>query len=420
MLIAGGLSLYSGEENNHGFTESMIHSLDSVIDRHDILGGTIVSFDDHGIKQYSFGKARLEQNIQWTDSTYFRIASISKFITAIAIMQLMEKGKYNLDTDISTLLNVPFRNSEFPQIPITIRMLLNHTSTIRDSDGAFEFAKRSIYIDTVNNDTVIPAINQLFTQRYLTKETFLPKTVTLNSGEIVTAVPGTFFHYTNINFVILAWIIEKVSGISYAEYVQQHIFKPLNIKAGFLLQDIPNGSIIATQYRYSNKKWNPEGDFLTKPFTLVYKPINTYEPGHNPFRFSPQAGLRIQARDLAKLVRTFLSTDSLLSSETTGLMLTESWNNDGHNSKLQFNDLFQSWGLGLQILTNTPKKDKFNNVELQYIGHIGRANGAYSTMFFNKATHEGFILFMNGIKTLPKGDHGFLQCEKDIISLIHQ
>lgn len=170
MLIAGGLSLYSGEENNHGFTESMIHSLDSVIDRHDILGGTIVSFNDHGIKQYSFGKARLEQNIQWTDSTYFRIASISKFITAIAIMQLMEKGKYNLDTDISTLLNVPFRNSEFPQIPITIRMLLNHTSTIRDSDGAFEFAKRSIYIDTVNNDTVIPAINQLFTQRYLQKK----------------------------------------------------------------------------------------------------------------------------------------------------------------------------------------------------------------------------------------------------------
>jgi CubicO group peptidase (beta-lactamase class C family) len=420
ILMQEGFSIYSVEGYKSEFSESIIHSLDSLIDRYDLLGGTIVSFNDQSIKQYSFGKASLEQNIRWSDSTYFRIASISKFITAIAIMQLMEKGKYNLNTDISTLLDVPFRNSAFPHTPITIRMLLNHTSTIRDSDGAFEFAKRSIYIDTVNKDTLIPSINRLFTQNYLKKETFLPKTITLKSGDIVTTVPGTFFNYTNLNFVILAWIIEKVSGMSYAEYVQQHIFKPLNIKAGFLLQDIPKNSVIATQYRYSNMKWVPEGDFFTKQYVLVYKPIDTYVPGHNPFRFSPQAGLRIKARDLAILVRMFLSTNSLLTSESSDLMLTETWKNDGHNSKLQFNDVFQSWGLGLQILTNTPKKDKINNLELHYIGHIGRANGAYSTMFFDKNTHKGFIIFLNGIKSLPKGDHGFLQCEKDIISLIHQ
>ncbi|MGA1249337.1 MAG: hypothetical protein ACO3YM_02460, partial [Candidatus Kapaibacteriota bacterium] len=58
-------------------------------------------------------------------------------------------------------------------------------------------------------------------------------------------------------------------------------------------------------------------------------------------------------------------------------------------------------------------------LEKQYIGHIGRANGAYSTMFFDKETHDGFIIFLNGIRSLPKGDHGFLQCEKDIITILH-
>lgn len=419
VLIPQGISMYSGEENNTEFPKAVRLSLDSLVKKYDIIGGTILRFNQDGIKQYSFGKARVERNIQWTDSTYFRVASISKFIAAIAVMQLLERGKFDLDTDISTILHVPFRNPAYPSIPITIRMLLNHTSTIRDSDRAFDFAKKSILIDTISKDTIIPSIKVLFSTKFLNGETFLPKTLTLANGEIVTPKPGIFFNYTNINFVILAWIIENASGLSYANYVQEYIFKPLHIKAGYVLQDIPNTAIIATQYRFINKKWIPEGDYLTKPFELVYKPINSYVPGHNPFRFSPQAGLRIQARDLAKLVRIFLSTDSLLKSESSSLMLTESWRSDGHNSRYQFNDLLQSWGLGLQLLTNTPRKDKIIGLEKQYIGHIGRANGAYSTMFFDKETHDGFIIFLNGIRSLPKGDHGFLQCEKDIITILH-
>ncbi|MFZ9814508.1 MAG: serine hydrolase domain-containing protein, partial [Candidatus Kapaibacteriota bacterium] len=147
--------MYSGEENNTEFPKAVRLSLDSLVKKYDIIGGTILRFNQDGIKQYSFGKASVEQNIQWTDSTYFRVASISKFIAAIAVMQLLERGKFDLDTDISTILHVPFRNPAYPSIPITIRMLLNHTSTIRDSDRAFDFAKKSILIDTISKDTII-------------------------------------------------------------------------------------------------------------------------------------------------------------------------------------------------------------------------------------------------------------------------
>jgi len=416
--MAGGCTLFSEEENKTAFSSAAISSLDSIIKKNGILGGTIIAFNDTVLKQYSFGMAKLEHNIQWSDSTYFRIASISKFITTIAIMQLIEQGYFSLDTDISSLLPVRLRNPAFPNTPITIRMLLNHTSTIKDSDKAFEFAKRSIFIDTVKQDTIIPSIQSLFSKQFNQHEVFLAKSLTLNNGEIVQPVPGSFFNYTNLNFVILAWILERVSGDSFAEYVQKHIFLPLNIDAGFTLQDIPENGVIATQYRFVKNKWIAEGDALTKPYAQVYKPLSSYRAGHNPFRFSPQAGLRIRANDLAILIRNLLSTDTLLSLSMKEAIFSETWRIGTQNSRHQFNDLFQSWGLGAQILTNTTGKDAINGTEKQYIGHIGRANGAYATMFFNKQSHDGIIIFLNGIRSIPSSDHGFLKCEKELMSFI--
>lgn len=418
IVLFEGCSLFSEEENKTAFSSDAISSLDSIIKRNGILGGTIIAFNDTVLKQYSFGIAKLEQNIQWSDTTYFRIASISKFITTIAILQLIEQGSFSLDTDISSLLPVRFRNPAFPDIPITIRMLMNHTSTIKDSDKAFDFAKRSIFIDTIIKDTIIPSIQSLFSKQFNQHEVFLAKSLTLNNGEIVQPVPGSFFNYTNLNYVILAWILERVSGDSFAEYMQKHIFLPLNIRAGYTLQDLPENGVIATQYRYVKNKWIAEGDALTKPYAQVYKPLTSYKAGHNPFRFSPQAGLRIRANDLAMLIRNLLSTDTLLSLSMKEAMFSETWSIGIHNSRNQFNGLFQSWGLGAQILTNTPGKDAINGTEKQYIGHIGRANGAYATMFFNKQSHDGFIILLNGIQSIPSSDHGFLKCEKELMSFI--
>lgn len=95
IVLFEGCSLFSEEENKTAFSSDAISSLDSIIKRNGILGGTIIAFNDTVLKQYSFGIAKLEQNIQWSDTTYFRIASISKFITTIAILQLIEQGSFS-------------------------------------------------------------------------------------------------------------------------------------------------------------------------------------------------------------------------------------------------------------------------------------------------------------------------------------
>ncbi|OAG78268.1 Beta-lactamase [Acetobacter malorum] len=96
---------------------------------------------EHGqpVYQYYGGFARRDgaQTVPVKQETLFRIASISKVVTTIGLMELVEQGKVNLDHDVSEYLGFRLRNPDFPTTPITVRMLLNHTSTLRDGEVYF-------------------------------------------------------------------------------------------------------------------------------------------------------------------------------------------------------------------------------------------------------------------------------------------
>ena len=98
-----------------------------------IKNGKIIFYDTVGYKQINNEDS--SQNIKANYKTIFRIASISKLFTTIAIFQLVEKGLVDLDTDISDYLGFEVRNPNFPNIPITIKMLLSHTSSLREKGG---------------------------------------------------------------------------------------------------------------------------------------------------------------------------------------------------------------------------------------------------------------------------------------------
>ncbi|MCS6825916.1 MAG: beta-lactamase family protein, partial [Caldilinea sp.] len=76
----------------------------------------------------------LERSLPVTAQTKFRVASISKLVTALATMQLVERGRLNLDADVSNALGWTLRNPYWPDLPITPRMLLTHTSSLRDGE----------------------------------------------------------------------------------------------------------------------------------------------------------------------------------------------------------------------------------------------------------------------------------------------
>ncbi len=142
------------------------------------------------------GYSDIENNVHASSNTVYRIASISKTITAVAIMQLVEKGKVKLDDD--ALKYLPF----FPKKKwkFTVRQLLNHTSGIRTyKPGEFNSTR---YFPTIK-DAISVLINDPLAYK-----------------------PGTKYLYTTLGYNLLAAIIENVSGLTFPQYLQTYIFGP--------------------------------------------------------------------------------------------------------------------------------------------------------------------------------------------------
>ena len=104
-----------------------------LVKEHKAAGARLVVADkDNIFFNECFGMASIERNEETKENTVYRIASISKTIAAIALMQLVEQGKLDLDEDLGNIFGFPIRNPNFPDDVITVRMLTTQTSSILD------------------------------------------------------------------------------------------------------------------------------------------------------------------------------------------------------------------------------------------------------------------------------------------------
>lgn len=184
------------------FAQSLNESFQERIEQyHDIMELPSVvagiAVDDSTVWIGAEGFADLENNVETTKDHLYRIASISKFITSVAIMQLVEKGLVDLDQDVRKY--IPY----FPKkrFTITARNLLNHTSGFRGYKN----------IDEFNSTTQYDSISLV---------------VKYSMDDYLANKPGTEFYYSTMAYNVLAVIIEEVSGMTYAQYLQKHIFEP--------------------------------------------------------------------------------------------------------------------------------------------------------------------------------------------------
>jgi CubicO group peptidase (beta-lactamase class C family) len=383
-------------------------SLGNIQDEYDLAGGAVVLFcEDSLLLSEPFGSAHFEAGIVVTDQTKFRIASISKTITAIAFMQLVDAGLCSLDDDISVLLGYTVRNPNHPDTPITPRMLLSHTSTIIDGGNYDSFLSQTY---TALN---VPSLEELVS----------PTGIAYSNAIFNDTSPGTYFNYSNLNFGILGTIIEAVSSERFDVYCSQHIIDPLGIDASFRIADLDNLQQLAALYRKQNGQWVIQADdFQDGIPDEAY--LANYLPGTNALRFAPQGGLRISALDLATVFRLFLNEGTLngsaiLSPESSALMMGDSWTYNGNNGNNYFG-LFRSWGLGMHRLTNTVNQDVVLSGSDIMIGHPGEAYGLVSNAYIDPLRKVGMIFITNGCgdgyATLPGS--AFYSVEKEVFDLI--
>lgn len=191
--------------------EAAIASLRS---RQHIPGLSIAVVVDNKIQfRAAYGTADLENSVVATPATVYRIASISKSLTAVAAMQLVEKGKLDLDAPVQKY--VP----SFPTKPflITTRQLLTHLSGIRHyKQGEGEYTKH-----------------------YQS----LTDALTIFKDDPLEHEPGTRYTYSTFAYTLLGAVIEGASGMRYTEYLREHVFKPagmLHTQADDVYVLIPN------------------------------------------------------------------------------------------------------------------------------------------------------------------------------------
>lgn len=283
-----------------------------------------------------------------TSDTVYMVASISKSITATALLQLYEQGKFDLDDDVSDYLGYTLKNPHYPNTTITFRMLLAHQSSIR---GALDIMGHLGML----MDALVLNIGSYA----LLKEYLLPNGSFYNPRVWTDKPPGEEYHYSNIGFMLLGSLVERLSNQSFEKYCQENILKPLNMmNSSFNLSHFEKKQL-AVPYIH-----------IPIRFLGVYMPLRERELK------SPSAGgLRTSVEDLSHFLIAQMNGGvyngvRILSESTVKLMHT-----------IQY--LNSTYGLGWMILDNGRQ------------GHGGQSFGCDSNMWVRKSDNVGVIFFIN-------------------------
>ncbi len=330
--------------------QAKMDSLLEVIIRESPAAGISVAVVKHNQVVYanSAGLKNIERGIPLTDDCLFRIASISKSFSATSIMQLYEQGKLSLDQDVSELIGFPLRNPAYPDKVITLRLMMQHLSSINDSQGYFS-------LDSIN-----PAKSAQWARCYSKYE------------------PGTHYDYCNLNYNMIGAIIERVSGERFDQYVVNHILSPLQIYGGYNLDELDTARLASIyEYRADSAR------FVLSPgaYASRTKEVAKYVLGYTTPIFSPTGGMKISATDLAKYM---LMHSRLGKAKGTRILKSSS-------AKIMQTPASGSLGYGFAIET----VDNIIPGEIMR-GHTGSAYGLYSAMFFNPKKKYGIVVISNG------------------------
>ncbi len=295
-----------------------------------------------------FGWAHIKQERPVTDDTIFMVASVSKTITATALMQLFEDGLFDLDDKINDYLPFEVNNPNHPETAITFRHLFTHTSSIKDQWAILE-------AHYVQGDSPIPLGD--FMEGYL-----VPGGDYYSPGNYYWYEPLGKWNYSNVGAALIGYLVEVISGQPFDDYCDQNIFDALGMTdTSWFLADLDVDEI-AMPYLYIalTKTWTPYG--------------------HYGFPDYPDGQLRVSVSRLAKFLIAYINGGQyeqarILKEET----IEEMFN-------IQYPDIESTQGLIWYYSTLG---------DHTLVGHNGGDMGVGAEMFFRPSDGAGFIVLMN-------------------------
>ena len=368
------------------------------IPRQEPVGAVRIAFDRKGETAVrAAGVADRATGRKLTADDPARIASISKLVVAIGVMRLVEAGTLDLDADISRWLGARLRNPAFPDAPITMRQLLSHTSSLTD---------------TV--DYVLPLDADM--QAVLAD----PKAWDAEHA------PGRFYRYANFNTPVVAAVMEKATGERFDLLMKRLVLDPFELDACYNWASCSAQAKARAVVQYRERQ--PTRDTRDMIAACPVAPasdgscdLSKWQAGRNGAIFSPQGGLRISGRDLARIGRILLNGGELdgvrlLTPASVRTLLAPLWTYDGTNGEPEKGFLCR-YGLATQVLATRQegcRDDPFADGRPR-VGHAGDAYGLKSGLWLDIARGTGVAYFATDVLDADTGiKSAFTRVEEEL------
>lgn len=333
--------------------------------KYNTTGGMVLAAKDGQIvyKQcYGWANKKAEEKV--TPETYFKLASVSKLVTAIPVMKLVEDGRLDLDENIGHILGDPSfeaASAKYPKQSITSRMLMTHTAAINDSKGLFMKEKNL-------------------------REALNPKKNRNGSG-FLDRQPGTHYKYSNYGAGIMGCVIEAVTGERLTDAVRELVFDPMGMDAAYdphLLQDPEK---IVSTYRANGNLHITRSYRLKKPYRETVNLDKDYVESYG--------GIWIRGEDLCRIGIMLcdygeIDGKQILREETVKEMLSSQQGKGGITAD-------SPYGLNVERVTNLVTGKTV-------YGHQGMAEGVLCSLYFDPETRFVFALLTNGCNVNAKDD----------------
>lgn len=362
------------------------------------VGAVRVAFDRDGVTEiHATGLADITTGRRIGAEDPVRIASISKLITAIGVMRLVEQGQLDLDADVSERLGLPLRHPAHPEVPVTLRLLLSHRSGLTDAAGYYAVPLDGELKDILDDPRAWDAAH----------------------------APGTFFRYANLNFPLVAAVMERATGERFDRLMDRLVLRPLGIAGCFNWAACDDATAARAVVLYDADRTPVRDDHQGRKPGCPVLPASTgdcdlgrWRAGANGALFSPQGGLRISANGLARIGRLLLGDGSVddvrvLTPASVRALVAPQWTYvAGNGITYEEDDSGQSrqgfqcrYGLAVQTLA-TPREgcrdDPFGD-GVARIGHAGAAYGLLSGLWVDRDGGTGVAYFVTGMPDAPFG-----------------
>lgn len=329
-----------------------------------------------------------------------RIASISKLVTALGVMRLVERGALDLDRDVSNYLGWRLRHPAFPDRPITLRLLLSHRAGLLDGD----------------DDYIIPV-----------GETLRDRLARRALWDAAHAPGSDWFHYANMNFPVIASVMEAATGERFDRLMMREVLAPLDLDACFNWSGCAPEALSRAVVLY-----RADGEVARDYLRGIAPPcpgvpaadgscdMAAYVPGTNGAIFSPQGGLRISMNDLAKVGRMLARRGAGFLKPAAFAELTRpAWRFTGSNGlgeEGESDGVFRAYGLAVHSIGTAASDDLFGDGRSR-IGHSGEAYGLRSGLWLDPASGTGIAFFTTSVPDdAPRGRSAFTASEEEIVA----